>query len=137
MICRINNKCIHFISQYFEYLITFSSQVLFWGLGYLVLTRSMLYLINNLHSFATREIDTKNIQCSYNMRFWAIFRMGTISAVPNMHVRATLHKYRALGYLIWFLEGNSVNSCVLRAYFSPMKCSETIFYPRASLPDTI
>ena len=39
-------KCIHFIFTILNILITFSSQVLFWGLGYSILTRSMLCLID-------------------------------------------------------------------------------------------
>ena len=66
--------------------------------------------------------------------------MSTISAVStctaNMHVRATLRKYRVLRYLIWVLEENAANSvylCVLRAHFSPVKCSENIFQPKANI----
>ena len=45
-----------------------------------------------------------------------------------------------LRYSILFLEENAANIvslCVLRAHFSPLKCSETIFHLRASLPDSI
>ena len=45
-----------------------------------------------------------------------------------------------LRYLIWILEENTANSvylCVLRAHFSPVKFSETIFRPRIPLPDPI
>ena len=60
-----------------------------------------------------------------------------VSVYGNMHVRATLRKYRVLRYLIWFLKENAANSvylCVLRAQFSPVKCFETISPPKGFTP---
>ena len=44
--CRSFEKCIHFYFAILNILFNFSSQVLFWGLEYSILTRSMLCLID-------------------------------------------------------------------------------------------
>ena len=55
-----------------------------------------------------------------------------------MNVRATLRKDRVLRYQIYFCfwKKNTINSvhlCVIRAHFSPVKCSDSFFHPRASI----
>ena len=64
---------------------------------------------------ATKQNKQTNevaITCAFGRRL----RMGTISAVPtrtaNMHVRATLRKYRVLRYLIWFWEEKCSQKCL-------------------------
>ena len=91
----------------------------------------MLYLIDKSSQFCN---IVNKYEEAITCVFGCMFPMSTISAVPtcmaNMHVRATLRKYRVLRYLIWFLEEKCSQQCllgVLRAHFSPVNCSETIF----------
>ena len=65
----------------------------------------MLYLIDKSSQFCN---IVNKYEEAITCAFGCMFPMSTISAVPtcmaNMHVRATLRKYRVLRYLIWFLE---------------------------------
>ena len=62
---------------FLDTLFTFSSQVLFWGLGFSVLTRSMLCLIDKFSQFChTGNKYEVAIACA----FGRILRMSTISA---------------------------------------------------------
>ena len=137
-------KCIHFNFHYFKYsLHLFKPSLLFWVLGYSVLTctRSILCLIDKSSKFCnTGSKEDVAIACAFGRRLG----MCTMSAVPtcmaNMHVRATLRKCMVLMYLICSQEekcSQRIYLCVLIAQFSPVKCSETIFHPRASFPDPI
>ena len=108
VLCRINNpKVLKSAYTLFftilNILFTFSSQVLFWSLGYSVLTRSG----------------------SNNMRFWAYTSYEHNKRCTNMHVRATLCKYRVLRYLVWFLEEKCSHQYLL-------VCLECSFYGRTA-----
>ena len=115
-------KCIHFIFHYFKFLFTFSSLLLFRGLVYSVLARSIMCLIDKSSQFCNTENKYEvAITCAFGHRL----RLSIICNVPTctavMHMLAKLRKYRVLRYLISFLEEIAANSVYLSALFSHVK----------------
>ena len=124
-------KCIHFIFHYFKYSLHLFKRSTVLGCRIFSTYKTNVLFINK----SSQSCNTVNkykvaITCAFGRRLC----MSTISAVTtctaNMHMRATLHNNRVLRYLICFWKKNAANTvdlCVLRAHFSPVKCSETIF----------
>ena len=112
-------KCKHFIFHCFKYSLHLFKPSTVWGLGYTVLTRSMLWLIKKSSQFCYAG---NKYEVAITYAFGRRLRMRT-SAVPtctaNMHVRATLLNYRVLRYLIWFLE----EKCSQHSLLVCLKCS--------------
>ena len=106
-------KYIHFIFHNYKYSLHLFKSSTVLGLVYSVLTRSILCLIDKSSQFCNTGIKYEvAITCALG----CILHMSTISAVlmrtPNGHERATLHKFRALRYLIWFWKKKSSQQCL-------------------------
>ena len=122
-------KCIHFIFHHSKYFFTFSSQVLFWGLGYSVLIRSMLCLIDKSSQFCdTRYKYEVAITCAFVYRLRILTISAVLTCTTNMPACATLGKYRILRYLIcFFTKKKCSQQCLLVRLECPFKPCEMLW----------